>query len=616
MAALRLTPEGAPAEQRIALHAALAGSHAATGHFAEARAALLEGLALLPGDSTLVQVRLTAACAGVEQLLGEHEAAHARLLGALDALGEPGSDLAVELMVSLALSAFFRQDFADASRWSERALQVARPLEDRALIAAAAGAGALSCSFVGATDDAGRHAAEAAAIIDAMSDAELATRLDAAAFLAGGELYLDRFERTTGHSNRALALARATGQGELLPMLIPTLATALAASGRLVEAAEVLDAAIEGARLAGNRQGLAWSLLNRGYVATMTGDLDLASAATEEGMDLTRGLDESHVSTYAGVCRAMAYLATGDAARAAPLFVTSAGGDDLPLIPGGWRAHFLEMLTSSWLMLGRRTEAESAAACAEAVATATRLPMARAWAHRAAGSVALDAGDATGAAARALDSAALAAEAGAPVESALSRTLAGRALALAGRPAEAIEQLKRAAADLEAHGALRFRDEAEREMRRLGHRIHRRSAPGDQDAVGVASLSARELPGRAPARRSPDQPRDRRRAVPQPEDDRGSHPQHVPQARRVVPRRHRARGRARRSDLGSGRARLLIRPLDGPGDLGTGGDAQLHEHAADVRLDRLAAEEERRRDLGVGPAVHEEPRHLELALRQ
>jgi ATP/maltotriose-dependent transcriptional regulator MalT len=492
-AALRLTPESAPAKDRIALHAALAGSHAATGHFAEAHAALLEALGLLPGDSTLVRVRLTAACAGVEQLLGRHEAAHARLLGALDALGDPVSDQAVELEISLALNGFFRQDYDDAQRWSERALGAARPLGDGALVAAAAGVAALSCAFAGAAAEGAHHATEAATIVDAMSDAELAARLDAAAFLSAGELYLDRYERAIDHANRALAIARATGQGELLPILIPTLTVALAARGRLPEAADLLDAAIEGTRVAGNRQGLAWNLLNRCYVATMTGEVDLATAAGEESMYLTRDLDASHVSTYAGVCRAMAHLATGDADRATAQFVASGGGDDLRLIPGGWRGHFLEMLTRSLLMLGRRAEAESAAGCAEAVAATTALPMATAWAHRATAAVALDAGDAMGALARALDSAALAAEAGAPVEAAISRTLAGHALAAAGRRDEALELLKRAAAELEACGALRYRDEAERELRRLGHRIHRRSAPAGQDAVGVASLSAREL---------------------------------------------------------------------------------------------------------------------------
>ena len=56
-----------------------------------------------------------------------------------------------------------------------------------------------------------------------------------------------------------------------------------------------------------------------------------------------------------------------------------------------------------------------------------------------------------------------------------------------------MQELERAAAELQACGALRWRDEAERELRRLGRRIHRRSRPGTADGVGVASLTAREL---------------------------------------------------------------------------------------------------------------------------
>ena len=52
-------------------------------------------------------------------------------------------------------------------------------------------------------------------------------------------------------------------------MLIQAHATALAVQGRLDEAADALDGAIEGARLAGNNQTLAWDLLNRAFVAAL-----------------------------------------------------------------------------------------------------------------------------------------------------------------------------------------------------------------------------------------------------------------------------------------------------------------------------------------------------------
>jgi len=82
---------------------------------------------------------------------------------------------------------------------------------------------------------------------------------------------------------------------------------------------------------------------------------------------------------------------------------------------------------------------------------------------------------------------------GAPVEAALSRTLAGRALAQAGERDRAATELQRAAREFEACGALRYRDEAERELRKLGHRIHRRTRPGKTDGTTIESLTEREL---------------------------------------------------------------------------------------------------------------------------
>ncbi len=61
----------------------------------------------------------------------------------------------------------------------------------------------------------------------------------------------------------------------------------------------------------------------------------------------------------------------------------------------------------------------------------------------------------------------------------------------ASEPAAA--ELRRAAAELHACGALRYRAAAERELRSLGHRVYRRTRPGQGNGVGVASLTGREL---------------------------------------------------------------------------------------------------------------------------
>ena len=119
--------------------------------------------------------------------------------------------------------------------------------------------------------------------------------------------------------------------------------------------------------------------------------------------------------------------------------------------------------------------------------------IAAAWAHRAAAAVALDAGDPAAAADRALTSAAAADSVGAVVEAALARILAGRALAQTGDRERASTELERAVATLDDCGALRYRLEAERELRKLGHSIHRRTRKGIAHGHGIESLTAREL---------------------------------------------------------------------------------------------------------------------------
>jgi DNA-binding NarL/FixJ family response regulator len=107
--------------------------------------------------------------------------------------------------------------------------------------------------------------------------------------------------------------------------------------------------------------------------------------------------------------------------------------------------------------------------------------------------VALDAGEPGSAAEHALSSADSAEGIGAVVEAALSRTLAGRALAQAGDADQAGAELSQAAAALDACGATRYRDAAEQELRKQGHRIHRQTRAVDPGGGGIGSLTEREL---------------------------------------------------------------------------------------------------------------------------
>jgi DNA-binding CsgD family transcriptional regulator len=495
-AALQLLRKDAPAAERVELLLARASALATCGHFADAHAALLESIELVPADAVTLRVRLTTACAGTEHLLGLHDAAHRRLQAAFNGLEDPASPEAVVLQLELAMDGVYRMQFPQIAEQAAQALATARPLRNQPLIATAAAARAWGAALTGLVSDAETYRAEAAELVDRLSDRDLALRLDSAIHLAGAELYLDRFEDAGRHAERVVTLARATGQPAFVPFAFMLLAWVRMLHGDLADGAETLDGAIEESRLLGNAQSLAGLLLNRSLTALAAGELELAVATAREAVELTRGMDAGLVPAATTLALAAALLESGDPglSDAVALMVRRCGGPGLPYMPGGsFRAKWLELLTRCSLALGRRSDAERAAAAAQAaVVPMGGLRMATAMAERAGAEVALDSGELHRTIRRALASAAAADEVGIPIEAALSRTIAGRALALAGESERAIEELDRAATALHINGALRYRDAAELELRRLGHHVHRRTAHGDSRGFGVQMLTDRE----------------------------------------------------------------------------------------------------------------------------
>ena len=490
--ALRLLPASEAPQQRVELLTARARALTATGRFEESRSALLAAVDLTPETEQVARVRLVGACAAVEQLLGRHEEAHARLTAALSALSDSSDPMAVELTIQLATGDFYRMDYEGMRAWGERAWSAAQQLGEPLPIAASTAVLAVAEAFGGRAPAAADHCRRAAQAVDRLPDGELALRLDAIANLCAAELYLHDYVAAASHAKRGLAIARASGQGEISPVLVPVLSAALHRSGRIAESAALLDEAVEAARLSRNAEALGWNLLSRAFTAVAAGDPELAIGVARESVELTRGLDDRLVSTYAGLSLAEALFEAGDAGDAVDVLVSSAGGEELPLIPGGWRANYFELLTRSWLALGRLPEAERAAARAAVTAAQVGLTLATAMARRAAGAVALESGDPVGAAENALAAATGAEESGARVDAALARTLAGRALAAAGDRERAVPELERAARELDATGAIRYRYQAERELRKLGRPVQRRTSSGRRDGERIDSLSQRE----------------------------------------------------------------------------------------------------------------------------
>jgi DNA-binding NarL/FixJ family response regulator/tetratricopeptide (TPR) repeat protein len=492
-AALRLLPQTAPSEERVALLLARAGSLAATARFAESRADLLDCFEIATRDAKDWRVRVTTACAAVEHLLGLQQEAHRHLATALAELGDAESADAVELMIELTVDRLHAGDFEAMRGWAEGAVAAATARGERVLLAAALAVRAWAAAFAGDGEQAQTLCDEATELADELSDEELARQLNTLAHLASTDVYLDRFPAATRHAQRALEIGRATGQGELFPVVVVMLGGSLWVQGRPVEAGELLDGAVEAARLAGNVQNLAWNLFNRSLAALAAGDLDMALATAKESVELEDDMEAGPLSAAAAAALASALFELGQADKSVHVLLTRAGGEELRLIGGGWRARFLELLTCALLATGRRADAERAAAAAQACADAVALPSATAMAGLAAAALALDAGQPAAAAERALAAAAALEAVVAHFDAARARELAGRALALAGDRDRAALELELAAAAFDSFGSLRYRNQAERELRKLGYHVHRRTRPGRTDQAGIESLTEREL---------------------------------------------------------------------------------------------------------------------------
>ena len=495
-AALRLLPDEGTDEERIELLSALAGVLAGIGQYAESRASLLELLDLVPPDAGTSRIKLIAACAAVEHLLGRHEEAHERLVSALAHVADDASPEGAALRIDLAVDAYHVVDYEAMCACGLRALELARRRDDAPLTAAAAAVVSAAKSYLGLVQEAEAYRGEAAALVDGLADHELARRLDAAAHLATADVYLDHFEDAGRHSSRGLAVGRATGQGELFPFLTQIEGIAHFMLGRLDEAADVLDGGAEAARHMGNVHSLAWTLFNRSWVALLAGDLETALATAEESVRLFGGLQSRVVTlptTLANTCLGTVLLEAGEPQRCLEIVLTAGGGPELPRIPGAWRVVLQEVVTRAWLALRRQTEAEQAADRAETRAAELGLPLALATAQRARAAVALAGGDPEAATEAALASATTAEGINARIDAARARALAGRALVAAGARPRGAEELEKAFAEFAACGAVRFRDEAARELRRLGRRFHQPRAAGVLRGHGLPSLSRREL---------------------------------------------------------------------------------------------------------------------------
>jgi len=463
-AALRLLPAGAR-DRRAAVTVALADAQNAAGDPEGARGTLL---ALMDDAEGEERTGLSVRVANVEYWLGRHDDARRRLQVALQSLpAEPSADR-VRLHLGVGLSMLMTQELEESAAHATDARDDARALGDPVLEAAA-----LAVAAVAATS---RHPADPAAAdtggaaFAALSDAGALVRLPGLWMLARANRALGRFELALGQLQRGTRLARSSGRPAVLLLLRAETACVLVELGRLHEAVEAAEEAADRARLMGGPGLLLMALSVLSCARLQRGDVTGALAAADEAAALGQPAD-FQAPGQPGWARGNALAASGHAAKGAKALARA-----LDEVPPSERPAVIADLVDA----GGKPDLASAGAAHSAIGDAL---MARAEAQ-----LLLAAGDADAAAERV----AAARLDGAPLAAARARLVEGQALAAAGNRTAARATLADAAEAFDAMGAERWRGMAARELRGLGHRVHRRGA-GDPGALTERERTIAEL---------------------------------------------------------------------------------------------------------------------------
>jgi ATP/maltotriose-dependent transcriptional regulator MalT len=481
-AALRLLTDDDP--RTVQLLVSRATALGAAGRLDESHAALVDALDRLPPGRGEPRVVLTAFAAGVEMLMGRLKEAGDRLLRALQEVGDRESIQAAWIEVELGVLAFYTSDYGTMGSWAERALAASRRHGHRPLEAVACALRAYSM-VASAHPEADVVLSEAAAMFDNIDDACLAQRIDAAAYLAWAESNLERYPDALRHVERAIAVSRATGQGQFVTLLALGQAVPLLYQGQVAEARELTAASIEAFQLGAPGYLLLWALFAHAWACTYADDADQAIASAREASALAQELEPTVITAAADMFLGMALLEAGEPVAAHRELTKAVAGYP---IPRQGTTQTYDLLTRAALALGDVEEADGWARRAEEATHGEELGLETSMAHRARAAVLLAAGDAAAAAEVARAAVRRAEEPGAPVEAARARLLLGQALARTGQRQEAEAELGRAHEVLSAAGAHRFAREAAAGLRRLGRHQGRHRETGE----GLAALSERE----------------------------------------------------------------------------------------------------------------------------
>ncbi|PRX06759.1 UNVERIFIED_ORG: regulatory LuxR family protein [Actinomadura viridilutea] len=503
-AALRLMPEnmaeppepadgGPPLPSRLDLLMELAQVESLGGRLAEGRETARTLLRLLPPDDYDRRATAARLCALMERLLGRPHEARALLLDELRRIPDPASPTGVPLRLRLVAESLFRGDFRAARAVLENMPENGGEGWPPAVRMAVTALRPMSSFLSGNLADALRHAETADRLVAEASDDELAEWLDAVAWLCWAEHMMGRYGASRRHFERAVSVARGTGQSYILATLLTGQARASTMEGRLTEAAMIAEEAVETARLLGAAPQLAGALTQQSLTIGLTGDAKEALRLAEEA--LRAGADGGEwYGAQAQYAKARALLDLSQVDAGVEAMMTACNGfGEVILLDYDTRLACCEIMAEVAAQRGRDEDAALWADRAERVAD-PQLDSDRARATLARSHARLSAAPE--------DAARLAREAAALFEACYARVDVGRARLAAGVAAArakdraaAREDLRAAAEIFAACGARLLHSKTMYEQRRLGVRTAGagRGGSGRRGGEEQFGLSQREF---------------------------------------------------------------------------------------------------------------------------
>jgi len=484
-AANSLLASGAAPERHIELLGEAGLAFAAAGAYEASLGSFEAALALVPRERVRERAELSVEVAEVRQH-GIRRFESQPLLR--EALRDLPTDSPTALTVRLALAHdhFWRGEFPQMRELATGVSASARTVGPRAILATTLAS--LADFYDGRLELALSELLQAEQALTALSDEEVASRMDLPSQIGLAACRLERFEQARDHVRRGLRISRETGQSSMLPTLLRVDTAALLMQGQLADAIQVGRAATEAALLSGNERLAMWALEAAAMAEYWAGDTERALAGAREAVSSAERTAEPFFSGMSRIQLAGALLASGEPAAARAELValdTERSRRLLDLSAGhGWT-----LLTQACVALGELAEAMNVAARAESRAADTPTPQQVAGARCAGAEASLAQGDARSAIRASLDATDRFHQAGNPLFAAHARVIAGAAFAAAGERQAAINELELADSVLSGCGARREAAAAARELRRLGRRVFRRRPASQWD---LTALSSRE----------------------------------------------------------------------------------------------------------------------------